>query len=97
MASSLRHGELLALQLSPIVVGMLLLPFGRKIRLAGRKSGRMTALMALALLLLPLAGLAGCASHSTTPVSTQQKSYTLTVTGTSGTVSHTATLTLIVR
>jgi sugar lactone lactonase YvrE len=95
--ASLGRSELLAFKLSPMMVGMLLLPFGGRIRRAAGKHGRAAALLLFAVVVIPLAGLAGCASHNTSSLATQQQSYTLTVTATSGTVSHSVTLKLIVQ
>ncbi len=95
--ASLGRGEVLAFKLSPMMAGMLLLPFGGRIRRAAGKHGRAATLLLLALVVIPLTGLAGCASHNSDPAGNPQQSYTLTVTATSGTVSHSATLTLIVQ
>jgi hypothetical protein len=95
--ASLGRGELLAFKLSPMMAGMLLLPFGGRIRRAAGKHGRAATLLLLAVVAIPLTGLAGCASNSSSSQGAQQQSYKLTVTATSGTVSHSATLTLIVQ
>jgi hypothetical protein len=95
--ASLGRGQLLAFKLSPMMVGMLLLPLSGRIRRKAGKRGLAASFLVLALVVMAVAGLAGCGSRSVSPEGAQQKSYTLKVTGTSGTVSHTANLTLIVQ
>jgi hypothetical protein len=95
--ASLGRGELLAFKLSPMMVGMLLLPFGGRIRRAAGKHRRIATWLLFAVVVIPLTALAGCASNNSSSLGAQQQSYKLTVTATSGTVSHSATLTLIVQ
>jgi hypothetical protein len=83
---------LLALGLLPFMLVMLL-PFKGKIREAAGKCGRSACVLLLILAGTLLAGLPGCGGGS----SAAQKVYTMTVTATSGTLSHSTTLTLTVQ
>jgi sugar lactone lactonase YvrE len=76
--------------------GMILLPLRRKIRKGGGKRGRILCLLLLALLGASLAGLTGCAKNSGF-FGHQEQTYTLTFTATSGTLSHSTTLSLTVQ
>lgn len=87
------RSALLALGLSPFMLAMLL-PWSRKIRqTAGKRGGAACALL-LILAGTLLAGLVGCGSGSS---SAPQKIYPMTVTATSGTLSHSTTITLTVK
>jgi len=74
------------------MLGMLLLPFGGRIRRTLDKRVLLLALSGLSLL-----GLAGCASKDSGYFGSPQTNYTLTVTATSGALSHSTTLTLTVK
>jgi hypothetical protein len=95
-----RNTTNLALVLSPTMFGMLLLPFIRP-PFAGRawqsiaKRRRLARLLCLAFLATTLLGLAGCGTKSSGFLG--QTSYTLTVTATSGALSHSTTLNLTVQ
>jgi hypothetical protein len=76
---------------------ILLLPFAGKLRRAGKRLGRTTPLLPLlALGMGAMFGLSGCGSTSGF-FAQQQKAYTVTVTATSGTLSHSTTVTLTVE
>ena len=93
--ASLRNSPLLALQSSTILLGILLLPFSRRMsRLLATRACTITVLL-LALALTALGALAGCSSGSTP--THQPVNYSLTVTATSGTLTHSTPLTLTVR
>lgn len=96
VTASLRHHETLALQLSPMMLGMLLLPFAGKIRRSARKQGLLSLLL-LATLGTSLLALSGCGSKNTGFLGSPQTSYVLTVTATSGNLSHSTTLNLTVQ
>lgn len=91
--ASLHHSDLLALQLSPLMLGMLLLPFGGKIRRAAGKHRRTVRLLLLLLATTSLVGITACGGLS----GPQPAAYTLTMTATSGSLSHSTTLTLTVQ
>jgi sugar lactone lactonase YvrE len=95
--AALHSLDLFALQLAPLALGVLLLPFGGKI---GRAAGKRR--FGLRLLLLTFVGtcllsLSGCGGRSSGFFGHQQQSYTLTVTATSGSISHSTNLTLTVQ
>ena len=92
--ASLRPRHLLDLKLATILLGMLVLPFSGRIRRSADKHGRTLCLLLLALAGSSLIGLAGCGTQSS---SHPPRSYTLTVTATSGALSHATTLTLTVK
>jgi DNA-binding beta-propeller fold protein YncE len=88
----LHRGE----RLTPVSLALLLLPFSRRIR---RRAGRLGRLVAMLLLFVAgaagVAGMTGCGSAGDS--SGQPQSYTITITGTSGTLSHSTTVTLNVQ
>jgi hypothetical protein len=90
------HSSGVLLKLSPVMAGMLLLPFGGKIRRAAGNRRRTVRLLLLFLATASLAGIMACGGNSTSTGS-QPPTYTLTVAGTSGTLSHSTTLTLTVQ
>lgn len=82
---------------SALLLGLLLLPFAGKMRCASRRMGKWSAwLIAMAAGCSLVAGISGCASTNgffAQPAHT----YTITETVTSGTLSHSATITLTVE
>lgn len=77
--------------------GLLLLPFAARIRKAGRRLSSGAALMLGLLALAGAIGLSGCGAKSSGYFGQPPASYTLTVTATSGNLSHSATVTLNVE
>ena len=87
----------MASRLAPFALALLLLPFAGRLRRTGKKLGRMM----LVLLLLTsgvtiMTWIGGCGSTSGF-FAQQQQTYTVTVTGTSGALSHTASVSLTVQ
>ena len=79
----------------PIALGMLGLFGLGVVRKHGRRMPRMLMLLLLLLgSLLPVAGLSGCAGGYFTLTPT---TYSVSVTGTEGSIQHTATATLVVQ
>ncbi len=76
-------------------IALLLLPFFASRRM--RRVLRQTPLLTVALLLFTLGSVAGLAGCGTSGQVVQPQSYPITVTGTSGTISHSVTVTLIVQ
>jgi uncharacterized membrane protein len=80
----------------PLALGLILLPFAARLRKARQRLSRMACLVVLALAGLSLAtGLTACGGSST--ASSPPQTYTLIVTGTSGSLSNTFTVTLTVE
>jgi hypothetical protein len=76
-------------------IALLLLPFFASRRM--RRVLQRTPLLAIALLLFTLGSVAGLAGCGSSGQFVQPQSYPITVTGTSGTISHSVTVTLIVQ
>jgi sugar lactone lactonase YvrE len=95
--SMLQQGKPLGRGLAPVALGVLLLPFSRRLRRSAGKLGRVGS---IALLLFAgfgmLAGLTGCGYNSGF-FAQQQQTYNVTITGASGALTHTATVTLTVE
>jgi len=93
----LEHGGGIGRELAPVALALLLLPFSGRLR---RRAGKLGRYASLVLLLLAgagaLAGLTGC-GVSEGIFAQPQQSYTVTVTGTSGALSHSTTVTLTVE
>jgi ABC-type transporter Mla subunit MlaD len=72
-----------------MIGGMILLPFGGKMRRSAGRAGRFAGLLLLILAATgAVLGLAGCGGTSGY-FGQQQRNYTVTVTATSGALSHT--------
>ena len=90
-------GGNLATRLAPFSLALLLLPFVGRLRRTGKRLGRL--LMVLLLLgggMAAMTGLSGCGSN-TGFFAQAQRSYPMTVTVASGSLSHTSTITLTVE
>ncbi len=86
-------GGFLASRLAGISLALLLLPFAGKLRKTGRLFSRMLPILLLLIAgMAAAAGLSGCGGSSSKP-----QSYNVTVTATSGTLSHTSNVTLTVE
>jgi hypothetical protein len=84
--------------LPPVLWGLLLLPFGWKLRRAGKRMGRMIALvLLLTASLAAVTAVGGCGGSSGGGGGSQSSSYTITATATAGTVSKSTTFTLVVN
>jgi hypothetical protein len=78
-------------------LGILFLPFAGRFRRSAGKLGGMSALLSLALLGISLIALAGCGAKNTGFLGTAPTNYPLTVTATSGSLSHSTTVNLTVQ
>jgi MBG domain/Bacterial Ig-like domain (group 3) len=84
-------------KLPPVVFVLLLLPFAGRLRALRQRLSAAISLLLLALASIgAMAALAGCGATSGL-FADQAKTYTLTVTATSGTLSHATSLTLTVK
>lgn len=83
-------------RIAPFTLALLLLPFAGRTRRAGRRLARTLSLLALLALGLTTAALTGCGSNSGFFLQ-PQKTYTVTVTATAGSLSHSAPVTLTVE
>jgi polygalacturonase/sugar lactone lactonase YvrE len=82
----------------PLALAMLLLPFARRLRRGGRRLRRGIALIVVAgAAVATIAGLGGCGSSGSGFFAQAPQTYTLTVTGTSGSLSRSTNLTLTVE
>lgn len=96
-SASLRHYQTVAAHLSPMMLGMLLLPFAGKIRRSAGKGSRIGLFLLLAIVGTSMGGLSACGTQNSGFLGNQQTTYTLTVTATSGNLSHSTTLKLTVQ
>jgi hypothetical protein len=81
----------------PVLWGILLLPFAGRMRRIGKRLGKTASILMLMVVGLTAAvTLSGCGS-SNGFFGQPQKTYTVTVTATSGTLSHSTNLTLTVE
>jgi len=84
-------------RLAPFALALLLLPFAGRMRRSRKLLGRAVAVMLLLIAGMgAMAGLTGC-GYSSGYFGQPQKSYTVTVTGTSGTLSHSTAVTLTIE
>ncbi len=82
---------------SPLILGLLILPFAQKLRRTGKRlSGKLTFLLMLIAGTAGFTAMTGCSS-SNGFFAQQQQSYTITITATSGTLSHSTNVTLTVE
>ena len=93
--ASRRSASSVGLALSPIMAGILLLPWGGKIRL--RLGSRRRIACGLLLALVAASAWIGCGSSTPAPAPPQPRSYTITLTATAGTVTNSTTLHLTVQ
>jgi hypothetical protein len=86
-----------ARRMAPFALALILLPFAGRLRRAGRRMSRMLSILLLMVAgMAAVAGLSGCGSTNGF-FAQQQQSYTVTITGTAGALSHSTTVTLIVE
>jgi hypothetical protein len=97
IATAQPAGGNLASRLAPFSLALLLLPFAGRLRKSGNRLGRMLAVVLLAGAgMAAMTGLSGCGSN-TGFFAQAQRSYPMTVTVASGSLSHTSTITLTVE
>jgi formate hydrogenlyase subunit 3/multisubunit Na+/H+ antiporter MnhD subunit len=97
-AAHLKGEGPLSRKLPSIAWGLLLLPFGVRLRRAGKLLGRtIFVLLVTASALGVLSTLSGCGTNNNGFFGQQQESYPLTVKATSGPLIHSTTLTLNVE
>jgi len=81
-----------------LALALLLLPFAGRMRKTGRKLGRLLPLLVLLISgVAATMGITGCGSSSTGYFGQASKTYTIAVTGTSGSLTHSTTVTLTVQ
>ena len=87
----------LAREFAPFSLALLLLPFAGRLRRSGKRLGRtLSILLLMAAGIAATAGISACGSTGGF-FAQQQKSYTITITGSSGQLSHTAHVNLTVE
>ena len=95
-AASQHPGMKFGLKSAPFALALLLLPLAGRIRRAGKRIGRGMTILLLLLTGLGATSFIGCSSGAGF-FGQQQKTYTVTVTGTSGALVHFTTVTLNVE
>lgn len=84
-------------RLAPLSLALILLPFAGRLRRAGRLLGRtLSAVLLLVTGIAAVAGISGCGS-SNGFFAQQQQTYSVTITGTAGALTHSATVSLTVE
>jgi hypothetical protein len=83
--------------LPPLLWGTLLLPFGGMLLRGKRMARKKSMLLLLTVVLGAMFGLSSCGTSGFFAPTSQQQTYIITVTATSGTLSHATTLTLTVK
>ena len=97
LTGAVRSTDSLGSRLAPLALALLLLPFSKRMRRSARRLGRIGHIALLLILTgAALVGATGCGAK-TGYFAQPQKTYTVTVTGTSGNLSHAATVTLTVE
>ena len=92
-----QHYEPLGRGLAPVALALLLLPFSRKSRRRARKLHRLATVLQLLIGgAVAITGLTGCGA-STGVFGQSQQTYNVTITGTSGALTHSTTVTLTVE
>jgi sugar lactone lactonase YvrE len=89
-------GGSLVTRLAPLSLALLLLPFAGLLRKSGKRLSRLFTVLLLLCAGAALAGLNGCGTDAGF-FGHAQKTYTVTVTATMGTVSHTSNVTITVE
>jgi large repetitive protein len=85
-------------KLAPFALALLLLPFGGCMPKSAKRLGRVVSLLLLlGAGISAMAGLTGCGASDNRNIVQTQQTYDVTVTGTSGTLSHSATFKLTVE
>jgi hypothetical protein len=96
LQASTSTGNLLR-RTAPFALALLLLPFAGRLRKAGNRFSRLLpGMLLLAASLAAMAGMSGCGA-TIGYFGQAQHSYTVTVTGTSGALSHSTTITITVE
>lgn len=79
------------------ILALLLLPMAARIRRTGKGLSRFSSGMILLFVFAGVVGLSGCGAKASGYFAQAQKSYTITITATSGSLSHSTTVTLVVQ
>jgi hypothetical protein len=96
-SSALQRKSMPIRQVPPMILGILLLPLAGRLRRRGKKLGRVMCMLLLWTAgAAAMAGLTGCGSTSGY-FGQKQQTYTIMVTATSGSLSHTTSVTLTVE
>jgi hypothetical protein len=85
-------------KLAPFSLALLLLPFTGRLRKSRKRLARSLSMLFLLIAgISTVAGLSGCGGNSSSYIGQAQKSYTIMVTGTSGSLSHSTPVTLTIE